>query len=156
MALPADDQSADRLDKPHWTDRLAHDFMELSWGWTRQRAISVALRQEKNGGQHAGKPFASAPAWELYAQSRRRLFSALSPVARPLAQETTSLRWKGMWKICVPVAGSVNVAVSGTGAKPSARSTMTNNVDKLQFWYLGFLYTAPVRTDLTFMSWPLH
>lgn len=37
------------------------------------------------------KPFASAPAWELYAQNRRRLFSALSPLARPLAQQTTSL-----------------------------------------------------------------
>lgn len=33
-ALPADDQSSDRPDKPHWTHRLAHDFMELSWGWT--------------------------------------------------------------------------------------------------------------------------
>lgn len=113
-ALPADDQSSDRPDKPHWTDRLAHDFMELSWGWTPPTYghLCVAAPGEKWGSACricvSRKPFASAPAWELYAQNRRRLFSALSPLARPLAQETTSLGWKGMWKICVPVAGNMS------------------------------------------------
>ena len=130
---------------------LAHDFMELSLGWTPPTYGRLCV------GQHAGyachenllpvhqhgsfTPKTAEDYFQLFLLWQDHLHRKPHHWGGK-GCGNFAFRWRG-------TCHSVNVAVSGTGAKSSARSTMTNNVDKLQFWYLSFIFTARVRTDLT-------
>lgn len=127
-------------------------------GGPRQRtAISVSLHQEKNEDQHAGYACHEnlLPVHQhgsFTPKTAEDYFQLFLLWQDHLHRKPHHWGGKGCGKFAFRWRGtchSVNVAVSGTGAKPSARSTMTNNVDKLQFWYLSFIFTARVRTDLT-------